>query len=152
MWSKRHSVFYSIQQNPVFSYPSSAGHSFLHLHVTHVLLKRFYLHSDLRSSLLHPWSCHSTPAHPGWGLCWCKWCRRRSASLRSAGVGRNSEVLQIDDSLKRNRDKLFFPPFLSVFWLSFFGIWQHTVLFMKLHLLILLNQQWVKCLCVISCL
>lgn len=118
----------------------------------HVPLKRYYLLSDLRSSLLHLWSCHSTPAHPGWGLCWCKWCRRRSASLRLAGVERNSEVLQIDDSLERNRDKLFFPFFLAVFWLRFYGIWQHTVLFKELHVLILLHQQWVKCLCVISCL
>lgn len=105
MWSNRHCVFYSIRQNPFF-FLSSAWHSCLHLHVAHVLLKGYYLHSDLQSSLLHPWSCHSTPAHPGWGLCWCKWCRRRSASLRSAGVGRNSEVLQIDDSLERNRDEL----------------------------------------------
>lgn len=70
-------------------------------------LKLYHVHSDLQSSLLHRWSCRSTPAHPGWDLCLCKWCRRRSVSLHSAGAGRNSEVLQTDDSLEKRRGNSF---------------------------------------------
>lgn len=90
----------------VFSAEIQFSHTqfFTFTHMTNVLLKgRCYLHCDSQSSLLHQWSCHSTPAHPGWDLCWCKWCRRRSVSRHSAGVGHNSEVLQIDDSLERSR-------------------------------------------------
>lgn len=55
------------------------------------------------SSRLHQWSCRSKPAHPGWGLYWCRWCRFRLASLRSEGVARSSVAWETIGFLRRKR-------------------------------------------------
>ncbi len=53
------------------------------------------------SSRLRRWSCRSKPAHLGWGLCWCRWCIFRSASLRSGGVVHSSVAWETIGFLRR---------------------------------------------------